>query len=293
MKKIATTEFKVGLTIILSTLVLIFGIIWGKGFQFQPNKYQLSILFDNVGGLIPGDPVTVNGVKEGKVREIGWQDRMVLCNVELSDKVQLYDDATFIIISAELLAGMKIEIFPGISDKRINFSQQPFKGEYGGRIVDVGLVMGELANDIRALSYRIDTTVIKVNELISDGSIQKNISSSLENLNKASYSFTELPNSINQTLGHLDSTIMLLNKVVKNNEQQFSSTLKNVDIISTQLDTVSGSLKVIMERIANREGTLGKLVNDNKLYNDMSRTLLRVDSLAKQIKEKGLDLNLF
>lgn len=293
MNRTASTEFKVGLTIIIATLVLIFGIIWGKGFQLKTNKYQLSILFDNVGGLLPGDPVTVNGVKEGKVLEIGWQGRKVLCSVEISDDVQLYDDATFTIISAELLAGMKIEIYPGMSRRRINLSQQPFSGAYGGRIVDVGLIMGDLANDIRALSYRVDTTVIKINELISDGSIQKNISSSLENLNKASASFVELPGSMNETLAHLNNTILLLNKVVKNNEQQLHSTLNNVNMISAQLDTVSGSLNVIMDRVARREGTLGKLVSDTTLYHDMSRTLLRVDSLAKQIKEEGLDLNLF
>ena len=293
MKKIASTEFKVGITIITATLILIFGIIWGKGFRLQTNKYQLNLLFENVGGLIPGDPVTVNGVKEGKVLEIGWKERLVLCTIELNDKVKLYEDASFMITSAELLAGMKIEIFPGTSKNHINLSQQPFKGKYGGRIVDVGLIMGDLANDIRALSYRIDTTVIKVNAMISEGSIQKNIIASLENLNKASHSFTKLPDNISRTLGHLDSTILLLNKVVRNNEQQLHSTLRNVDIISSQLDTVSASLKVVMDKIENRRGTLGKLVNDTTLYNDMSRTLLRVDSLTKQIKEKGLDLNLF
>ena len=293
MKKIASTEFKVGITIITATLILIFGIIWGKGFRLQTNKYQLNLLFENVGGLIPGDPVTVNGVKEGKVLEIGWKERLVLCTIELNDKVKLYEDTSFMITSAELLAGMKIEIFPGTSKNHINLSQQPFKGKYGGRIVDVGLIMGDLANDIRALSYRIDTTVIKVNAMISEGSIQKNIIASLENLNKASHSFTKLPDNISRTLGHLDSTILLLNKVVRNNEQQLHSTLRNVDIISSQLDTVSASLKVVMDKIENRRGTLGKLVNDTTLYNDMSRTLLRVDSLTKQIKEKGLDLNLF
>lgn len=293
MKKIISTEFKVGITIITATLILVFGIIWGKGFRLQSNKYQLNLLFENVGGLIPGDPVTVNGVKEGKVLKIGWQQRQVLCTIELSDKVQLYEDASFMITSAELLAGMKIEIFPGTSANHINLSQQPFKGEYGGRIVDVGLVMGDLANDVRALSYRIDTTVSKVNAIISEGSIQRNINASLENLNNASHSLTKLPVNINRTLGYLDSTILLLNKVVKNNEQQLNSTLRNVDIISGKLDTVSSSLKVVMDKIKNREGTLGKLVNDSTLYKDMSRTLLRVDSLAKQIKEKGLDLNLF
>ena len=108
-------EFRVGLTVIISTLILIFGIIWGKEFRIKSNKYQVDLIFDNVGGMIPGDPVTVNGLREGKVAELGWHDRMVLVKIELNDRVQLYEDAEFIIVSAELLAGMRVEIFPGQS----------------------------------------------------------------------------------------------------------------------------------------------------------------------------------
>jgi len=293
MKKIATTEFKVGLTIITATLILLFGIIWGKGFRLKTNKYQISILFDNVGGMVKGDPVTVNGVKEGKVLNIAWQGRKVLCTIELNDHVQLYEDATFTIVSAEILAGMKIEIFPGNSPKHINLSLQPFNGKYGGRIVDVGMTIGKLADDMSALSFRIDTTVIRINKFLAGETLQNNVKASLANLNKVSASLTVLPYQVGRTLNHLDTTVIALNMMVKQNEKQFGKTIKNLSAISTKLDTVSGSLKNVMNKIENRQGTLGKLVNDTTLYNNLSRTLLRVDSLAKQIKDSGLDLNFF
>ena len=293
MKNVINTELKVGLTVILGTLILILGIIWGKGYSLQTNKYELTVVFDEVGGLIPGDPVTVNGVKEGKIAKIGWYGRKVLCSVEISNHIQLYEDAKFTVISAELLAGMKIEIFPGLSDKKINMSHQPFRGKYGGRIVDVGMVIGDLAEEMTALSHRIDTTVIKINHVLDDGSLQANINSSLANLNKASSAFVELPRNIGKTLGYLDTTIISLNRMVNSNENQLGGTIKNMNLISSRLDTVAGSLRVVMNKIEKREGTLGRLINDTTLYNDLSRTLLRVDSLTKQIKDNGLDLNFF
>ncbi len=293
MKKKISTEFKVGAAVIFATLILIFGIIWGKGYSLQTNKYDLTVVFDEVGGLIPGDPVTVNGVKEGKIAKIGWYGRKVLCSVEINSYIQLYEDAKFTVISAELLAGMKIEIFPGISDKKINMSHQPFKGKYGGRIVDVGMVIGELAEEMTALSHRIDTIVIKINQVFDDGSLQSNINSSLSNLNKASSAFAALPQNIGLTLNYLDTTIISLNRMVNSNEDQLGGTIKNINLISSRLDTVAGSLRVVMAKIENRDGTLGRLVNDTTLYDDLSRTLMRVDSLTRQIKDKGLDLNFF
>jgi phospholipid/cholesterol/gamma-HCH transport system substrate-binding protein len=181
MKKVLTTEFKVGLTVIISILILILGIIWGKEYRFVTDKYRITVLFEKVGGMVPGDPVTVNGVKEGKILKIDWHERQVLCTLEINNSVQLYDDAEFSVISAELLAGMKVEIFPGKSDKKINLSKQPFKGKYGGRIVDVGLVIGALSEDMSALTYRIDTTVSMVNDLLKKGNLQSDLKNALSN----------------------------------------------------------------------------------------------------------------
>jgi phospholipid/cholesterol/gamma-HCH transport system substrate-binding protein len=288
-----TTEFKVGLTVIIATLILIFGIIWGKGFQLKTDKYHISIQFDNIGGMVIGDPVTVNGVKEGKVLDIGWKDRMVVCLIELNDRIQLYEDATFTIISAELLAGMKIEIFPGKSSNHINLSQQPFTGKYGGRIVDVGLVIGDLAEDMSALSFRLDSTIAMINTMLRGGNLQKDLSASLANLTRLTAELNKLPNQLNSSMIGLDETLTRFRKLVDDNGAGIHSTLSNLDLVTAKLDTVSSSLKVVMGKIESQEGTLGKMVYDPSLYNNLSKTLMTIDSLAKKIKDEGLDIDLF
>ena len=293
MKNLFTTEFKVGLTIIVATLILIFGIIWGKEFRLRTNKYQISLTFENVGGMVPGDPVMVNGVKEGKVLEIGWLNRNVLVEIEISDDVPLYEDATFTITSLELLAGMKIEVNPGISDKKINLSQQPFKGKYGGQMVDVGLTLNDLARDVNALTLRLDTTIIMINQMLGNGTLQKDLSRTLTNLNQISSQMKNLPVDLNRSLTNFDDAVDDLSMVVKNNETGIHSTLQNINAITSRLDTVSTSLKTVMVKIENQEGTLGKMVYDPALYNNLSKALVTIDSLARQIKDDGLDIDLF
>lgn len=293
MKIQLSSEFKVGLTVIVSTLILIFGIIWGKEFRIKTNKYHLDVMFDKVGGLVPGDPVTVNGVREGKVLNVGWQGRKVLCNIEVNDHVQLYEDATFIVISAELLAGMKIEVFPGESNRRINLSHQPFEGEYGGRIVDVGIVFGELAEDFSSLSYRIDTTVTMINGMLYSGDLQENIQNSVSNLNKMTNELRTIPGELKNTLKILDTTTMQLNTLLENNGDGINTTVKNLSLISTRLDTISLSTQDLLQKINNQEGTLGRMVYDTTLYSNLTKTLVSIDSLARQIKQDGLDIDLF
>ena len=293
MKFLFTTEFKVGLTVIISTLILIFGIIWGKEFQLKTNKYQMSLTFENVGGMVPGDPVMVNGVKEGKVLEIGWLDRQGLVKIELSNNVPLYEDATFTITSFELLAGMKIEVNPGVSNTKINLSRQPFKGKYGGQMVDVGLTISDLARDVNSLTLRLDTTIIMINQLLGSGTLQRDLSKTMANLNDISSQMKNLPMDLNRSLTNFDEAVDDFSSVVKNNETGIHSTLQNINVITSRLDTVSTSLKTVMGQIENQEGTLGKMVYDPSLYNNLSKALLTIDSLAQQIKDDGLDIDLF
>lgn len=293
MKPLLTTEFKVGLTVIIATLILIFGIIWGKEFRLTTNKFPLSIVFENVGGIVPGDPVMVNGVKEGKVLDISWLEREVLVKIEISNHVSLYKDATFTITSLELLAGMKIEIDPGSSETRINMSQQPFKGNYGGQMVDIGLTINDLARDVNSLTLRLDTTIIMINQLLSTGTLQEDLSKTLANLNAISSQMKSLPKDLNQSLTNFDEAVDDFSMVVQNNETGIHSTLQNINVITSRLDTVSTSLKVVMGQIENQEGTLGKMVYDPALYNNLSKALVTIDSLAQQIKKDGLDIDLF
>lgn len=293
MKTGLTTEFKVGLTVVISTLILIFGIIWGKEYRLKTNKYQLSVLFDNVGGMVVGDPVTVNGVKEGKVLQIGWKNRDVLCRFELNDHVQLYEDASFTVISAELLAGMKIEIFPGKSVKHINLSQQPFRGKYGGRIVDVGLVIGELAEDLSALSFRIDTTITMINALLEGGGLQKDLQQSLNNLNRLTGDLRTVPNDLRYTMSSLDTLLSNVNSLIDQNTEPVHSALGNFNTLASRLDTVASSLQLVMNKIENQEGSLGKLVHDPQLVDHLNRTLLSIDSLAQKFKKEGVKISLF
>lgn len=292
-KKIFSTEFKVGLTVIIASFILIYGIIWGKGFRLKTNKYRIQIAFDNVGGMVPGDPVTVNGYKEGKVLRIDWKDRQIICTVELNDDVQLYEDATFTIVSAELLAGMKIEIFPGKSNKKINMALQPFHGKYGGRIVDVGLTIDKLARDMSSLTFKLDSTTSMLNNILRKGQIENHLNTILSNLSQTSEQFKLIPDSLNKTLQALNQSVRQINGLISENRKPLKNSLQSMQHITKQVDSLSISLKSIVQGIESKQGSLGKAIYDSTLYQNLNKTLLSIDSLSDRLRKKGLKLSLF
>jgi phospholipid/cholesterol/gamma-HCH transport system substrate-binding protein len=292
-KQLLSPEFKVGLTVIISSLILIFGIIWGKEYRFTAHKYSLNVLFSEVGGMVVGDPVTVNGVKEGKISAISWKGRYVMCTLEVNDHIQLYEDAVFTVVSSELLAGMKVEIFPGNSPQRLNLALQPFSGEYGGRIVDVGLMIGKVAKDISRLSYRADSALFLIKQYVGSSDLRKNITESFYNLNKLSANFAQLSDSLGDVFKSVNRVSAGVHGIVEDNKDNIKLSVENLATLSTRLDSITYATNAVLAEVVKKRGALGKMVYDSTLYIKLNRTLTKIDSLADQIKNDGLELNLF
>jgi len=292
-----STEFKVGLTVIVATAILVLGIIWGKNYRFEDHTRELTVLFENVGGMQPGEPVTINGVKSGKVKSVEPYQRQVLTRLEIQDDVPLYEDARFIVISDELLAGMRVEIFPGESNQPLNMAREPFQGRYGGRIVDVGITIGELAEEMTALTHRIDTTVMMVNDFMGSGALQQDIRQTLANLQQTSSGLKNFVNEngerMGRTIGNLEAGSATFNAILDSNKAAIGGTMQNFSKVSSRLDTISITLAGMLKEIESQQGTLGKMVYDPALYVNLTKALASIDSLAQQIKKEGLDIDLF
>jgi phospholipid/cholesterol/gamma-HCH transport system substrate-binding protein len=296
-QKLFSIEFKVGLTVIIATFILVFGIIWGKEYRLETDKYHLQVLFDNVGGLVVGDPVTVNGVREGKIKQIDWQNRLVLCTLEINNHVQLYEDASFTVQSAELLSGMKVEIHPGRSDKNINKARQPFTGKYGGQVVDITPVIKDLSMDIARLTRSLDSTVTMINTTLKDGDLQANVTNATRNFERISARLDHLiavsGDDLSESIRLAQKSIRDFNQIMEANKGSIEGSIKGFNQIMLRLDSLSISMQQVMKQIESRQGTLSHLIYDSTLHIQLKQTLHAVDSLAKQIKNDGLDLNFF
>jgi len=133
--------------------------------------------------------------------------------------------------------------------------------------------------------------------MLRKGELQKNITATVANLDKVSASMASFLNNnskdMSNAIGNLARGSQKFDALMDSNKTSIGTSIQNIGKVSTRLDTVSSSLQVIIKQIENKQGTLGKMVNDTTLYNNLNHTLARIDSLAKQIKDEGLDIDLF
>jgi len=294
-----STELKVGLVVLVGCAILILGFIWFKGFSFQQHRYKYSVIFPNIGSLEVGDPVSVSGVRKGKVEKISLYQGDVLVDINLSQDVVLKKDAKFTVMNIGLMGERFIAVETGHSDSLLDLSQ-PARGYYDVGIPEVMGRMSELIDAVRRLAGHLE-------KVIGTESSQEALIQTIENIKTISQRIDTLLQhnqaKFNQTVSDLSQTSTELKEMLVSNKAKIQKTVDNfgsasgkLDNITTTLDSLSIYLKNITSRIESGNGTLGQLLNDTTLYEQMKRTTQNVDSLILDIKrhpKKYLKISIF
>jgi phospholipid/cholesterol/gamma-HCH transport system substrate-binding protein len=294
-----TVELRVGLVVVLAIAILVVGIIWVKGIRFNQNRYKYSVIFPNVGALEVGDPVSVSGVQKGKVEEIKLYQGDVLVTLNLSTDVVLKKDAKFTVMNIGLMGERFVAVQTGHSDTLLDLSQ-PIWGYYDTGIPEVMGMAGEMFSEIRNLISHLEGVV-------GTKWSQESLTEIIKNLRKISGDLSDLldrnQGKIDQTMQDLSHTSSELRKMIDENKTKLQTTVDKfgtasvkMDNVVTTLDTLSISLKKLASKIESGEGTLGQIVNDTTLYDQIKKTTQHVDSLILDIQKnpkKYLKVSLF
>jgi phospholipid/cholesterol/gamma-HCH transport system substrate-binding protein len=294
-----TVELRVGLVVVLAIAILVVGIIWVKGIRFNQSRYRYSVIFPNVGALKVGDPVSVSGVQKGKVEEIKLFQGDVSVTFNLSTDVVLKKDAKFTVMNIGLMGERFVAVQTGHSDTLLDLSQ-PIKGYYDTGIPEVMGMAGEMFSEIRQLIGHLEGVV-------GTKWSQESLTEIIKNLRKISADLSDLldrnQGRFDQTMEDLSHSSSELRKMIDENKTKLQTTVDKfgtasvkIDNVVSTLDTLSISLKKLASKIESGEGTLGQIVNDTTLFEQIKKTTQHVDSLILDIQKnpkKYLKVSLF
>jgi len=283
-----TIELRVGLVVVSAIAILVVGIIWVKGIRFNQTKYTYSVIFPNVGALKVGDPVSVSGVEKGKVKKIQLYKGDVLVTLNLAADVVLKKDANFTVKNIGLMGERFVDVQTGYSDTLLDLSQ-PARGHYDTGIPEVMGKVGEMIDQLSRL-------VANLEEVLGTKWSRESMIETIRNLKKISHDLNTLldrnKGKFDQTMDDLSYSSAELKKIIDQNKEKLQTTVDNfeqasvkLDNITTTLDTISVSLKKLSSKIERGEGTLGQLVNDTTLYEQIKKTTQHVDDLILDIKK--------
>lgn len=284
-------ELKTGLLAVVAIVIIIFGFNYLKGKNYFENKNVFHVVYENVEGLVESAPVTINGHQVGKVRKISFADEkgklLVSFTVEKDFKfgknsiVQIYSGG---LISGNNL-GILVEEEPSVMAK----PGDTLIGEIQQSILDQ--VTGQLAPleaKVQSTLTSLDTLLMGMNQVL-DTQSKKNLKNAIANLNGTIYEFRGASRSINQLLEEnkdkLGNTISNLDTTTEN-FARLSDSLAQIETgrLAEDLQGVVNKLNGIAEQIENGEGSIGKLLKDEELYDNLSGASFQLEKLLEDMK---------
>jgi phospholipid/cholesterol/gamma-HCH transport system substrate-binding protein len=285
-------EVKTAGLVITGLLLIVFLFNYLKGENLLDSSRKFYAVFENVEGLGTSSPVTINGYTVGRVQTIEFVNNsngelmvMLLLNNDyefsINSEAQLYENG--------LIGGKAIAIIPKFDNAKIAQSGDKLKSS-----VKAGL--SELLNQkLTPLQEKIETM------MVSADSVLKNINDVLDEKTKANIrgSIAEL----NSTIASFKDTSIALNGLISDNQEKLNSTLTNVDQISSNLSSITdsiasadlaqtirslestiGNFDEVLTHIENGEGSIGKLLKDEGLYNNLEGASKQLEELLQDMK---------
>lgn len=276
-----SSDVKVGIAVIVAVVILILGVVWIGEFRMNQKWATYSVYFAEVGGLNPGDPVTVAGLEMGKVRAMVFEGGRVKAELLLEDQVVLRKDCSIEIRSIGLMGEKFVYIVPGTASETIP-QGATIEGKYKAGLTEMTIVMEDVFAEVKNLSqtirrivasdgdtYTLGETLARLNTLTDE--LLALIRENKEDLRGTAKSVRQASDNISDILG--------------TRKKEITDGIDRLARASASLDSLSLSLRSLATSLQNGEGTLGALVTDRKLYEDIRGTVDNLDALIKDIKE--------
>lgn len=287
MNKIFRKELLIGVCVLCALAILFFGIDFLKGVNLFHASNYYYVTYDNVNGLAKSAPVTVNGYKVGQVRDITYlYDNPGHIQVELSlDSELKLPEGTQAALTTDMLgtSTISLELAAGNTYYPVG-TQLPAKQPKG--LMD-GITQ-DLLPSVGKIVPKVDTLLTTINTLMSDpalaASIQRldgitaNLEATSVSLKRTTTLLPPIATDVKGITGNFVTT--------SDNLAQFSDKLNRmpVDSLMQQLAVTTDNLRKLTEQLNDPNSTLGLMMNDPKLYNNLNSTVQSLDSLFIDIK---------
>ncbi len=281
-------EFKVGLFVAITLVLLYFGFNFLKGIDFFSTTNKYYVMYDNIDELAVSNPVLVNGFAVGRVSHISIMQKKqnkVLVELMIDSDIKM-GDSTQAILNSDFLGGKSIllsigkitaplkpkdtliaVVAKGMLDL-LSETATPVADNVGTTLRKFNIILDNLSKNSQQLDtifLRLQATPLLINRTLStaNGSIEE-----------LATSFKSVANNLNGTLTEL--------KPAATNFKVFSDSLKRMQLNQTvrEAKQTVEKLNAMMDKFGESNGTIKKLMTEDSLYVNLNKLLMNLDTLA-------------
>ena len=273
-------------------VMTIFSFNYLKGINlFDKSRYFL-VVYDNVEGLVPSNPVTINGYKIGNVQKIsfsGDDNNKLEIKLMIDNEVEFSKSSKAELYETGLIGGKAIAIIPNYQDGSIAESGDYLQGTIKPGLTElVNQKLTPLQDKLESAIQNADKVVLNINELLSDDT--------KTSLQQSILNFKNISESLNETTNNVNSIILNNSNVIENSLKNIESSSKNIneitksvsdanvsDLISKLNSTVS-NFNLTLNKINNGNGSVSKLLENDAIFNNLEKATFELEALINDIK---------
>ena len=287
-------EFKTGVVAVVIISLFIWGYNYMKGLNLFDGPLQTYFTeYTNVQGLNTSSVVTINGVEVGKVLDIKFskdetkRGRLIV-EFSVEEDFEFSKNSVAKIYSASLMGGKSLAIVPS------------YEGETA---VSGDFLRGEIESDIfSSVTEKLNPLQAKVeNVIVSADSLMTGLTDVLDV--KSRQSLKSSIAELNLTVTNFKNASQSVNKLIESNDEKLSRTLTNAEEMTKNLSKLSdtlvnanlgltirdiestiASLNEVLNGLEKGEGSLGKLLKDEEMYNNLTNASKELEELLNEMK---------
>ena len=277
-------EVTIAITACVAVVILFFGLNFLKGMTIFSSDNSYYVRFHDIQGLSKANPIYADGYKVGVVKDIYYDyagNGDVIVKFDVDNNLRIPKGSTAE-VGSDLMGNVKMNLLMANNPReRVN------PGDTIQGATNSGL-MGRVAQilpTVEALVPKIDSILTSVNALLADPAL----AATLHNAQQITSNLTTTSQQLNVLMANLNKSVPgMLNKADATlaNTQKLTNNLAAVDIQTTmnEVNSTISNLKTFTDNLNNGKGSLGLLMNDPGLYNNLNSTMSSADSLLIDLK---------
>lgn len=283
--KYFTKEVKIALVAIAGVVVLFFGMNFLKGLNIFSSEDNYYVQFSDITGLSSSSPVYADGFKVGVVKDIIYdythtEGSKVLIGVDKQLRIPQGSSAEIV---SDMLGNVKVNLLLANNPREKVAPGGLIKG-----MINDG-AMGKLQDMVPAVEKmlpKLDSIMTSLNAILADPAIRQ----SLHNVQTITDNLTTSTAQLNMLMAGLNKNVpgmMAKANNVLDNTETLTANLAAVDVASTmrQVDQTIANVQQLTAKLNSNEGTLGLLMNDTQLYDNLNSTMRNADSLVIDLRQ--------
>jgi phospholipid/cholesterol/gamma-HCH transport system substrate-binding protein len=292
-------ELRVGFTVFIATLVLIIGLMWFQGFKISRETYELHAVFPMALGATAGDKVYLNGVEMGKVKRVTLRERDVLVTMEISARAKVPDDSRIVLQTIGIMGERIVTIILGASPRFLepgSLMQGVYDPGIAEALAALGNIMGELTQLTKDMQ-RIATTLTQGDKLKRTVENLAELTERLDGMLKRDAPDIEAGiRSFRKSAERVDGLLARNETNLDTIFSTYASLGRELPGLVQRASSLADSLTAITAKLQRGDNTLGALMNDRGLVDQLEKTVKSLDELIADVKahpKKYLKVSIF